>query len=73
MFVKIKDEGSGISEEDLKFIWDRFYTVDKARSGNKTGTGLGLSIVEKIAILHNCEVIFDVKNDVFSVIISYSK
>lgn len=53
VFVKIKDEGSGISEEDLKFIWDRFYTVDKARSGNKTGTGLGLSIVKTIIDQHN--------------------
>lgn len=53
VFVKIKDEGSGISEYDLKFIWDRFYTVDKARSGNKTGTGLGLSIVKTIIDQHN--------------------
>ncbi len=53
VLVKIKDEGSGISEEDLKFIWDRFYTVDKARSGNKTGTGLGLSIVKTIIDQHN--------------------
>ncbi len=53
VYVKIKDEGSGISEEDLKFIWDRFYTVDKARSGNKTGTGLGLSIVKTIIDQHN--------------------
>ena len=53
VFVKIKDEGAGISEEDLKYIWDRFYTVDKARSGNKTGTGLGLSIVKSIIDQHN--------------------
>lgn len=53
VLVRIKDEGSGISEEDLKFIWDRFYTVDKARSGNKTGTGLGLSIVKTIIDQHN--------------------
>ena len=50
--VTVKDEGAGISEDDLKFIWDRFYTVDKARSGNKTGTGLGLSIVKSIIDQH---------------------
>lgn len=53
VYVTVKDEGAGISSEDLKFIWDRFYTVDKARSGNKTGTGLGLSIVKTIIDQHN--------------------
>ncbi len=52
VFVKVKDEGAGINENDLKFIWDRFYTVDKARSGEKTGTGLGLSIVKSIIDQH---------------------
>lgn len=61
VFVKIKDEGSGISEEDLKFIWDRFYTVDKARSGNKTGTGLGLSIVKTIIDQHDQTITVDSK------------
>jgi signal transduction histidine kinase len=51
--VTVKDEGTGISEEDLKFIWDRFYTVDKVRSANKSGTGLGLSIVKSIIEQHN--------------------
>lgn len=52
VYVKVKDEGAGISENELKFIWDRFYTVDKARSGEKTGTGLGLSIVKSIIDQH---------------------
>lgn len=51
--VIVRDEGAGISEEDLKFIWDRFYTVDKVRSANKSGTGLGLSIVKSIIEQHN--------------------
>lgn len=53
VLITVKDEGAGIGSEDLKFIWDRFYTVDKARSGNKTGTGLGLSIVKTIIDQHN--------------------
>ncbi len=52
VYVTVKDEGAGISENELKFIWDRFYTVDKARSGEKTGTGLGLSIVKSIIDQH---------------------
>jgi signal transduction histidine kinase len=51
--IIVRDEGAGISEEDLKFIWDRFYTVDKVRSANKSGTGLGLSIVKSIIEQHN--------------------
>ena len=53
VYVTVKDEGAGISRDELKLIWDRFYTVDKARSGKKTGTGLGLSIVKSIIDLHN--------------------
>ncbi len=56
VYVTVRDEGAGISEEELKFIWDRFYTVDKARSGKKTGTGLGLSIVKSIIDQHNEEI-----------------
>lgn len=52
VYIVLKDEGAGISEEDIKFIWDRFYTVDKAHTGHKSGTGLGLSIVKSILEQH---------------------
>ncbi len=52
VLVAIKDEGTGISQEDIQFIWDRFYTVDKAHTGHKSGTGLGLSIVKSIIEQH---------------------
>ena len=54
--VTVRDEGAGISEEDLKFIWDRFYTVDKAHTGHKSGTGLGLPIVKSIIEQHKEEI-----------------
>ena len=50
--VTVKDNGSGIDEEDLDMIWDRFYKSDKSRSRDKTGTGLGLAIVRNIINEH---------------------
>jgi len=53
--VSVADSGSGMTEEELSRMWDRFYKGDKARS-KKTGTGIGLSIVKHILDLHGSEV-----------------
>ena len=67
--IYIQDDGPGIAEEYIPYLFDRFYRVDKARSHNKQeslsgadceekvgGTGLGLSIVQWIVQAHGGEV-----------------
>ena len=50
--VSVRDDGIGISEEDLDRIWNRFYQADRSRSDEKRGVGLGLSLAQQIARLH---------------------
>ena len=52
-YVEIMDNGVGIPKEDIPYIWDRFYKVDKSRDSNKTGTGLGLAIAKHLIELSN--------------------
>ncbi|MCT4598354.1 MAG: HAMP domain-containing histidine kinase [Vallitalea sp.] len=50
--ISIKDTGAGISQEDLKYIFNRFHKADISRGEHKKGTGLGLSIVKEILNAH---------------------
>lgn len=51
--IEVKDNGVGITKEDIGHIWDRYYRANKNYKRSDTGSGLGLSIVKDILIAHN--------------------
>ncbi len=55
VMLTVSDEGPGIPEEDIPFIWERFYKVDKSHNRNVSGTGLGLAIAKEIIRMHGAE------------------
>ena len=50
--IEISDMGEGIPADEIAYIWERFYKVDKSGKREKAGTGLGLAIVKNILSAH---------------------
>ena len=55
--MSVVDNGPGIPEEDLPFIFERFYKVDKSHAHSSSkGTGLGLAIAKEIVRMHGAQI-----------------
>lgn len=54
--LTVADQGFGIPEEDIPYIWERFYKADKSHSRHIPGTGLGLAIGKEIIRMHKAKV-----------------
>ncbi|GAB6093154.1 sensor histidine kinase [Furfurilactobacillus curtus] len=55
--LSISDEGPGLTDENKKHVFERFYRVDEARSSQVPGTGLGLAIVQQLVTLNHAKII----------------
>jgi two-component system sensor histidine kinase BaeS len=64
--VTVSDNGIGIPEDELPYIFDRFFRGEKPRTMQISGTGLGLAILKEIVELHGGRVTVESEVDVGS-------
>lgn len=56
VYISVKDNGKGVTEEERKRLFDRFYKADSSRGLDKKGSGLGLSIVKAFVKAHKSSI-----------------
>ncbi len=64
--VSITNNGKGLTEEEKKLVWNRYYKKEKNHKRNVVGTGIGLSIVKEILETHNFAYGIDSKIDKYT-------
>lgn len=69
VILEISNPSDSINDEDLKNIFERFYRIDKSRSGSLGGSGLGLSIAKSIINLHEGKIWAEYKDSKVSIFI----
>ncbi|WP_286884885.1 ATP-binding protein [Aneurinibacillus sp. UBA3580] len=69
IIIEIKDNGMGISEENMKNIFTMFYREPKAKDAKITGSGLGTSIAKKIIEEHDGDIFIATTSDVGTTIV----
>jgi signal transduction histidine kinase len=52
VIIRVRDEGPGLTEEDISRVFGRFQRLSARPTGGERSTGLGLSIVKRIVELH---------------------
>lgn len=53
IMIKVTDNGIGIDQKDIPFLFEPFYRVDESRTRSLGGSGLGLSLTKKIIDMHH--------------------
>ena len=53
--IEVTDTGEGVSQEDIPFVWDRYYKNSSVHKRAKQGSGLGLSIVKSVLEMHGAK------------------
>jgi two-component system sensor histidine kinase VicK len=56
LYIGIQDEGIGIPEKNIEYIFNEFFRSNNAADFHKNGTGLGLSLAREIVKIHNASI-----------------